>query len=59
MRVYNRWGELVFETNDPNGAWDGTFNGERLTTDVFAYVINIVCLNGDEYDKQGNVSLLK
>ena len=28
--IYNRWGELVFKTNDVNEAWDGTYNGEVL-----------------------------
>ena len=45
MKIYNRWGELVFETNDPNSGWDGKHRGEDLGMDVFAYVINIICLN--------------
>ncbi|MEM1217561.1 MAG: PKD domain-containing protein [Bacteroidota bacterium] len=57
--VYDRWGEKVFETRDPNGGWDGTYLGQRLTPDVYGYYLEINCLGGEVYIKKGNVSLLK
>ncbi len=59
MAVYNRWGEKVFETSDPNEGWNGTFKGKELPPDVFGYYLQLKCLNGEEYFKKGNVTLLK
>ena len=57
--VYNRWGELVFETRSLNEGWDGTFRGEQLSPDVFAYYLKLRCLNEEEYFKKGNVTLIR
>ncbi|MBK7524242.1 MAG: gliding motility-associated C-terminal domain-containing protein [Saprospiraceae bacterium] len=57
--IYNRWGQEVFKTNDPNKGWDGTFNGELLSPDAFAYFIKAKCINGTVYQKAGNVSLMR
>ncbi len=39
FQIYNRWGELVFETNDINEGWDGTYKGELQNSDSYAYVV--------------------
>ena len=57
--IYNRWGEKVFETTDPNEGWDGTFKGERLPPDAYGFYLRVLCIGGEEYYKQGNVMLLK
>ncbi len=57
--VYNRWGQRVFESRDTNESWDGTFKGQALPPDVYAYYIEAVCFDGTIFKKQGNVSLLK
>jgi len=59
MIVFNRWGEEVFKTSDPAAGWDGMYNGDELQPDVFAYYIDVLCINGVRYSKKGNVSLLK
>ncbi|MEZ4948236.1 MAG: gliding motility-associated C-terminal domain-containing protein [Saprospiraceae bacterium] len=41
--IYNRWGELVFETNDPNIGWDGVFNGQAVNADVYGYFVRYNC----------------
>jgi gliding motility-associated-like protein len=56
--VYNRWGQLVFESHSPENGWDGTFKGELLGPDVFGYYLRIVCVDGDSFSDKGNVSLL-
>lgn len=40
MRIYNRWGVLIFESNTINKAWDGTINGEPAQEAVYVYLIN-------------------
>lgn len=59
LSIYNRWGEKVFETKDPNECWDGTYKGERLNTGVFAYKALITTVDGQELDKSGNLTLVK
>lgn len=59
MAVYNRWGEKVFETNDLNTGWDGTYKGKELAPDVYGYYLQLRCLNGDEYFTKGNVTLIR
>ncbi len=57
--VYSRWGELVFESRDLSVGWDGTFKGEKLPPDVFAFYLEVDCLNGESFFKKGNVSILR
>jgi gliding motility-associated-like protein len=57
--VFNRWGQKVFETNDQQVGWDGTFNGKALAPDAFGYYLMVRCVGGQEYTTKGNVSLLK
>ncbi len=57
--IYNRWGQKVYETNDLNGSWDGTFKGEAVAPDVYGFWLRTACSNGEEFHKQGNVTVLK
>jgi gliding motility-associated-like protein len=57
--IYNRWGQEVFRTTDKNGGWDGTFNGQELAPDAYAYYLSVLCINAETYKKKGNVSLLR
>ncbi|MBC7885457.1 MAG: gliding motility-associated C-terminal domain-containing protein [Saprospiraceae bacterium] len=57
--IYNRWGQELFRTNDKNTGWDGSYNGKELPPDAYAYYLRVLCINGEEYKKQGNVTLLR
>jgi len=57
--VYNRWGQKVFETNDPDGSWDGTFKGEPQPAESYGYYLNVRCLGGASSVRKGNVTLLR
>ncbi|MFT7345525.1 MAG: gliding motility-associated-like protein [Lentimonas sp.] len=61
LRIYNRWGQLVFESFDQNKNWDGTFEGELLKPDVFIYIIELTaCGQEDKYRTlKGHVSLIR
>ncbi len=59
LLIYDRWGEKVFESDDPNLGWDGTFGGKQLPADVYAYYVSIKCFNGEEYRSKGNVTLIR
>lgn len=57
--IYNRWGQEMFSTTDINQGWDGTYKGDKLSPDAYAYYIQATCINGDSFIKKGNVSILK
>ncbi len=57
--IYNRWGQLVFETSDPEGAWDGTYKGEPQPAETYGYYLRLKCPGGQETFKKGNVTLLR
>jgi len=60
MQIWNRWGERVFYSQDKNTAWDGTFNGEALSPDVYGYYVKFDCGPGTEIKiRKGNVSLVR
>ena len=65
LAVYNRWGELVFEstdagmTTDPSKGWNGTYRGEELSPDVYIYYLRALCYEGEEFIKKGNVTLIR
>lgn len=60
MRIFNRWGQQLFETNTTNGrGWDGTFNGNTQPADVYIYIIEVVINNKSTEKHQGNVTLLR
>jgi len=53
MQIFNRWGTMVFETNDYDIGWDGTANGSELPGGVYVYRIQVVPLmNGPFGNKQ-------
>lgn len=57
--VYDRWGEKVFETNDINQGWDGTYKGKPLPSAVFTYYIEAMYYNSERVEKKGDVTLLR
>ena len=59
FRVFNRWGEMVFETYDVNDGWDGTWQGKLCTPAVYVWYIQGTCANGFELKKKGNVTLIR
>lgn len=59
MRIYNRWGELLVESYDPEYGWDGTYRGNKLKSDVYVYDVRIKSINGEYYEKRGHFTLLR
>ena len=60
FRVYNRWGELVFETQNPSNGWDGSYKGEPQPMGVYVYDIQAVSkITGKIKNIRGNVTLLR
>jgi gliding motility-associated-like protein len=59
FRIYDRWGELVFESTDPMAVWDGTYNGKAESTAVFVYYLKATLTSGSEVTREGNISLIR
>lgn len=59
LKVFNRWGEIVFETTDVNKGWDGKYKGKEQPMEAYAYVMNVTFVDGTSFYKKGNVTLLR
>lgn len=58
FQIYNRWGQLVFETTDPTEGWDGTYNGKPYAVGSYVYLLAYESVFGQEVLKQGTVTLI-
>lgn len=59
LRIYNRWGILMFESFDLFQGWDGTFNGKPCPVDVYFYTAKGVGRRGQTTEISGNITLLR
>ena len=59
FRVYNRWGQLMFETSTLGIGWDGTFNGQPQVMDVYTWTVEATGLDGVHYKQAGNSILMR
>ena len=59
MKVFNRCGQLMFQSNDQRLGWDGRFNGTVQPMDAYAFVLNAEFTDGNKITKTGNVTLLR
>ncbi len=60
LTIFNRWGEVLFESFDSTVGWDGSYNGKIMKQDTYAWKIEFSPLqNDDQIIKMGHVTLLK
>lgn len=59
FRIFNRWGEVVFESRDIEEGWDGKYNGVDQPVGVYVYMVEAVTDDGRPFVQQGNVTLLR
>ncbi len=59
FRIFNRWGQLMFESNDPKIGWDGRFNGTEQPMDVYGYTLDAELLTGEKSKKSGSITLIR
>ncbi|HRG88868.1 MAG TPA: gliding motility-associated C-terminal domain-containing protein, partial [Chitinophagales bacterium] len=60
MKVFNRWGELVFESSKHNFEWDGTYKGETVPQGTYIYVAKIAFVNGYvRNDLKGSLTVIR
>jgi len=59
FRIYNRWGKMVFESDNPNVGWDGTYLGVLQPMDVYAYTLEAQFSDGKHVSKKGDITLVR
>jgi gliding motility-associated-like protein len=59
LQIFDRWGALVFETEDPKNCWDGSYKGVSVNAGVFVYDFNATTKNGATINKKGNLTVVK
>ena len=57
--IYNRWGQKLYEWDDPAGGWDGTFNGQDVKQGVYFCEVNAKGADGRKYHIRTDVNLLR
>ena len=57
--IYNRWGELVFESLSQDAGWDGKYKGVLQPQEVYTYLLNVQFTDGTKYRKTGDITLLR
>ena len=59
MQIFNRWGALLYSTEDIQNGWNGTYKNARLPNDVYIYKISVEFLDGKTENKNGTVTLIR
>lgn len=56
--ILNRWGNVIFEFDDPAGYWDGTSNGQKVSEGTYYYIITAITEGGEEINKHGFIQVI-
>jgi gliding motility-associated-like protein len=59
LRIFNRWGNTVFETKNIDEGWDGTFKGAEQPMGVYIYQVDAITPTGRRFTQQGNITLIR
>jgi len=59
LRIFNRWGNKVFETSNIEEGWNGEFNGVKQPSGVYVFMIEAETNSGRRFYKQGNITLFR
>jgi gliding motility-associated-like protein len=59
FRIYNRWGQEVFVSQNPEFGWDGRFKGALQPMDVYGYTLNILFSDGTNISRKGEITLIR
>ncbi len=58
-KIYNRWGQLVFQSANKSSGWNGYYKGKLQPTDVYAYTLDVEFTDGKKLRKTGDITLLR
>ncbi|MCK9451602.1 MAG: gliding motility-associated C-terminal domain-containing protein [Bacteroidales bacterium] len=58
FQIYNRWGQLIFETRDFNTGWDGNYNSSRVSRGTYIWTYQYIDSQGNDINKRGSVTVV-
>lgn len=59
-KVFNRWGEIVWESFDVTGAWNGTYDNQLVPAGVYVWVVNAKDRSSDKvHNFSGSITVIK
>lgn len=58
MEIYNRWGQLIFETSDANQRWDGKFKGDQVPEGAYVYKVTAQGATGKKETREGHLNVI-
>lgn len=59
FRIYNRWGQLMFESSDTKFGWDGKFKGQPQPMDAYGYTLDAELIGGEKVKSSGSITLIR
>lgn len=59
LKIYNRWGQFLFETKSLDEGWDGTYNGQKCPMDVYLWTLNLNGVDKTSHFISGTVTLMR
>jgi gliding motility-associated-like protein len=59
LKIFNRWGEKVFETTNQFEGWDGTYKGVMQNPSVYTYNVDVTFLDNKKVERKGTVSIIR
>jgi gliding motility-associated-like protein len=59
FNVYDRWGNSMYQSSNRNFVWDGTYKGSNCNAGVYAYIIDVLYIDGRKETLSGNITLIR
>ena len=59
IKIFNRWGEVIFESDDEKHTWDCTFKGTYVTDGTYTWKLKVDFESGQQIDESGHVNVLR
>jgi gliding motility-associated-like protein len=59
IRIFDRWGEVIYQSSDKHFRWDGTYNGSPVQQGIYAYIITAAGYNGEDNTYKGTITVLR
>jgi trimeric autotransporter adhesin len=59
FRIYNRWGQLLYQSSDKNAGWNGTYNGKQQVSETYVWVVEAIDQDGKTIQKTGKTTLIR
>ena len=57
--IYNRWGEMVFQTTDITNCWNGMYKDKEMNSGIFVYKLYVETMDGEIIEQSGNITLVR